>query len=326
MKNKIIVSLLSLTALFFVFAVSANASTSIRLQQPQSPTNHDSFNITFVALDTDSNQVVTVQCYKKGPGDASFVPFGTLFTLSPQGGNTDNCQVGNGALNQNGTYQFEAIASGTSSPTSNIVSVDFNTSGPGNPGDYKKEKPDNCTYKISFHTADDSGKTVKVNLYRSTDLSFPVDSGHQVNTVSIGSSTDGSMTDNISPNCSTNYYYVIRAFDIYGNGSGAVGDSSTTTTVINPTGTAQGLQGAIPVTNDVLGAAAGGTSQDKEVLGTESAQPTPSSTTETTKVDQNPVSAAINWIFTHKKIDLLILLIVAAFVYFLYRKFYKKVK
>lgn len=323
MKTKIIVSLLSLFTLLFVTAGSANAATSIRLEQPASPTNQDSFNITFVALDTDSTRAVTVQCYKKGPSDGSFVSFGPLITLSA-GGNTDNCQVGGGLLNQNGTYQFEAIASGTSNPTSNIVNVDYNNSTPGNPYNYSKSKPDECTYKITFRTANDSGKTVKVALYRSNETSFSADSGHQVNSLSIGSDTDGSMTNNISPNCTTTYYFAIRAFDVYGNGSDVVGDSSTTTTVVNPTITGQ--QGAIAggTGENIIGGETGG--KGGEVLGTESATAKPSPTP---TAQLNPITQAINWImYGHKKVTAaalgLIAIAIAAGYYFYTRKFKKE--
>jgi len=39
------------------------------------------------------------------------------------------------------------------------------------------------------------------------------------------------------PNCNTTYYYAIRAFDIYGNGSDVRGDSNTTTNVTTTTTT-----------------------------------------------------------------------------------------
>lgn len=331
-NKKLIVNIVGLLILFFAFAGTSFAvtySTSVRLQQPSTPTNKDTFNITFVALDTNPSQVVTVQCQKKGPGDADFVNFGSPITLS-NGGNTDNCQTSSGILNQNATYQFRVIANGSSNPTSNTVSVDFNNSTPGTPVNYNKEKPDNCTYKISFRTANDSGKTIKVVLYRSTDTNFSVDSGHQVNTLSIGSDTDGSMTDNVSPNCNTTYYYVIRAFDVYGNGSGVVGDSSVTTTTVNPTTTTSGAaQGAIPVGGtgggQVLGE--GTKAAEKGVLGTESAKPSPSvASRPPAKISQNPVAQSANWVFTHKKISLLVLVVLGAIAFYLYRRFGKRVE
>lgn len=324
MLNKIFTKILLGVFAVFLFAGSSFAAsdlTSIRLQQPASPTNQDSFDITFVALDTNSSQPVSVQCYKKGPSDGVFSTFGSVINLS-NGGNTDKCQVTSSIMNQgNGTYQFYAqVTTGSTTPTSSTVSVDFNNSSPGTPVNYNKEKPSACTYKISFRTANDSGKTVKVVLYRSSDTSFNLDSGHQVNSLGIGSDTDGSMTDNISPNCETNYYYVIRAFDTYGNGSGTVGDSNVTTTTINPT---TQTQGAIPVggTNgNVLGE---GTNNgtNKEVLGTESAKPT--NTENKSGLGQNPISSVTNWVLSHKTISLLVFVLFGAIAYYLYRRFKK---
>lgn len=319
MLNKIFTKLLLGVFAIFLFAGSSYAATSVRLQTPASQTNQDTMNLTFVALDTVSTQTVNVDCWKKGPSDGSFSIFQS-FSL-PNGGNTNNCNAG---FNQgNGTYSFYVTAAGSGNSTSSTVSTDFNNSKPGDPGNYKKEKIDNCTYKIWFHTADDGGKTVKVRLYRSTDTNFSVDSGHQVNELSIGSNIDGSMTDNVSPNCETTFYYVIRAFDTYGNGSGVVGDEAVTTTVINPTTTT--TAGAIPVGGTGGGSVLGeetGVGTEEEILGTESAKPT-TVPAEPSKVTQNPVADITNWVLTHKKISLLTLLILGAIAYYLYRR-YKK--
>lgn len=258
------------------------AATSVRLEQPKSPTNQNSFNLVFVALDTQDNPV-TVKCFKKGPSDAGFSQFGADITLS-NGGNTDNCPVTSSVMNTNGTYSFYVEANGVISST---VTVDFNTSGPGTPSNYSKDHPTSCQYKISFKTADDGGKTVKVELYRSVNTSFNADSGTRVQTMGIGSNSNGTFTDNI-PDCNATYYYAIRAFDSASNGSGLVGDSQTVTTVINPTeapttaGSASVLAkstqqtgGAIPVTTSGVTPGAGEnptgtvstTPGEKEVLG-----------------------------------------------------------
>ena len=332
--NKLFTKLLLGVFAVFLFAGTSFASTSVRLQQPGSPTNQDTFNITFVALDTDSTKAITVQCFKNGPSDgAVFTAFGSAITLSA-GGNTNVCQVNSGVMNEgNGTYKFYVTATGGStdpvSTQATPVSVDFNNSTPGTPVNYNKTKPDDCTYKISFRSANDSGKTVKVVLYRSTDTNFSVDSSHQVNTLSIGSDTDGSMTNNVSPNCSTEYFYVLRAFDVYGNGSGVVGDSNVTTTIVNPTTTTSGgAQGAIPVSGggqggSVLGA--GTKAAEKEVLGESTKSPAPSKAP-IAKTSQNPVSLGANWVSGHKKISFLALLILAGLGFYLYRRFGKRVE
>jgi hypothetical protein len=318
--NKLLTKLLLGVFAVFLFAGSSFAATSVRLQQPHSPTNQDTFKITFVALDTNNNSL-SVQCFKKGPSDGDFVAFNSPIVIS-NGGNTDVCQVNSGIVISNGTYQFMVKATGVdTTATSNTVSVDFNNSTPGTPVNYNKTKPESCSYKISFRTANDEGKTVKVVLYRSSETSFSLDSGHQVNTLSIGSDTDGSMTDNISPNCSTEYFYVIRAFDAFGNGSGVVGDANVTTTTVNPTGVQQQGQGAIPAGGSILGAGTG--SGNKEVLGTESADKDELDASKEVLGGQNPVTNATNWVLSHKKISLLVLIIVGLIAYYLFRR-YKK--
>ncbi len=247
-----------------VFTGSAFASTSVRLEQPKSPTNQSSFDLTFVALDTDDN-AISVQCFKKGPSDGSFSQFGSTISLSA-GGNTDTCPVDSSVLNQQGTYAFYVTANnGSSTISSDTVTVDFNnSSGPGTPSDYSKDHPSSCEYKISFKSADDSGKTVKVELYRSDSTSFNIDSGSRVQSMAIGSNTTGTFTDNV-PDCSKSYYYAIRAFDSAGNGSGVVGDSQIHT--INPT--AAPTQGAIQVSsgNNTAGNTQANTA-NSSVLGT----------------------------------------------------------
>jgi hypothetical protein len=322
--NKLFTKILLGVLAVFLFTGSSFAatSTSVRLQQPASQTNKDDFTITFVALDTKPTQTVTVQCQKMGPGDIDWVNFGPLMSFD-NGGDTSICQANSSMVNQNDfTYQFRVIANGSSLDVqSNVVDVKFNNQAPGTPVNYSKTKPDNCTYKISLRSANDSGKTVKVVLYRSTETSFSLDAGHQVNTLSIGSDTDGFMTDNVSPNCSTEYFYVIRAFDVYGNGSGVVGDSSVTTTTVNPTTTQ--TQGAIPVGGTGGGSVLGSqTGEKEEVLGTESAEKK-ASEEDKLKAGQNPVTNLTNWVLTHKKISLLVLLILGAVTYYLYRR-YKK--
>ena len=123
--------------------------------------------------------------------------------------------------------------------------------------DYNKSK-NACEYTIHFKTANDSGATVKVEVYRSDSVPFNADSGSRIQTITIGSDTQKDTTDT-PPDCSKSYYYAVRAFDSAGNGSALVGDNVSNITVINPTpGQAQG---AIPVSGgqggSVLGQEAG---------------------------------------------------------------------
>lgn len=321
-----IAGLLLLLTLFFAFAgtsFAASTDVSIRLSQPKSPTNKDSFNITFVTLDTQ-NRAITVKCLKKGPSDGPFSQFGSDISVSP-GGNTGNCSVNSSIVNTQGTYQFEAQAfAGADSAISPIVSVDFNTSGPGAPTNFSKDRPTSCQYKIKFRTADDGGKTVKARLYRADSTSSDPTSTSEVAAVNIGSNTDGEFTDTV-PDCTKNYYYAVRAFDSAGNASGVVGDSiniGTTTT----TTTAQ-QQGAIPVGGTGGGQVLGtGTEAGKtgEALGeaTKSAKPS-TAPSKPSEVAQKPVATSANWVLTHKKISLLVLLLLSGVGYYLYRRFRK---
>ncbi len=240
-----------LTILFIVLStanVFAASPVSIRLSQPKSPTNQDTFNIVFTTLDVQG-RVITVKCLKKAPGEAGFTQFGGDQVLS-SGGNTGNCAVNSSLITTEGTYSFQATAqAGADSATSATVDVEYKKTGPGEPVNYSKERPSDCVYKIKFRTADDSGKTVKVKLYRSDSTTVDASSVSQVDSISIGSSTDGQFENTVS-DCGKTYYFGIRAFDSAGNASNMVGDTIDQTVVVAPTrttGGAGGLSGAIPV-------------------------------------------------------------------------------
>ena len=244
-----------------VFAAIPNLSA--RIEQPKSPTNINELDITVVTLDRQG-RAITVKCFKKGPSDGGYAQFGSDIAVTA-GGNSVNCETNGGIVNSEGTYLFYAEAYADSeTATTTTVSVDYKTSGPGTPTNYSKEKPTDCTYKIKFRTADDSGKTVKVRIYRSENTSFSLDAGTLITTVIIGSNTDGEYTDTIAP-CNKTYYYAIRAFDSAENGSGVVGDSEVhTTTTTTTTTTASGApQGAVAAgtAGNVLG-------EEEEATGT----------------------------------------------------------
>ncbi len=239
------------TALFFMFAgqvFAAVPTLSVRLEQPKSPTGNNTFPITFVALSTDSDQV-TVKCFKKGPSDGVFSQFGSTISLAV-GGDTGKCEVNSSVVNQKGTYQFYANGNnGTENISSSIVSVDYDNEGPGTPTNYSKDKILSCQYKIKFRTSDDGGKTTKVELYRSDNTSFTADSGTRVDTRSMGSNTDAEFVNGI-PDCNKTYYYVLRAFDNAGNGSGIIGDSNVTVVTGEATSSINTESGAVILNGD----------------------------------------------------------------------------
>ena len=224
-KNTILPILLCLSLLVpgRVFA----SSLSVRLGQPKTPTNQNNFRLTFVALDLDNN-TITATCYKKSPSESAYTQFDSVKSLK-EGGNTGYCSVDNTIINTNGTYSFYVTATnGSDTENSAIVNVDYNSSAPGTPNSYSKEKITDCDYRIKFKTADDGGKTVRVDLFRSDTKKINIDSGGKVASISIGSNQQGEFTNNI-PTCQKEYYYVIRAVDNAGNVSGIVGDSFTKT-------------------------------------------------------------------------------------------------
>lgn len=280
------ISLIAITLASLVLTGKVYAgSVSIRLNAPQTPTNQTNFDIGFTAMDYTGN-TITVKCLKQATGDADFVQFGGDLTLTPAGGNNGWCHVDSSVITGNGTYSFKATASnGTDSATSETVSVVYTTDGPGTPTNWSKTK-DSCTYKLGFRSADDSGKTVKVNVYRSTNTGFNLDDSTKIGAVNLGSNTDATFNDT-PPDCGKDYYYAVRAFDAAGNGSGVLGDSQivTVNTVVTPTPGA--TQGAILIgseaSGNILGSesgtgpngATGGSGASGETLGTESATPTP---------------------------------------------------
>ncbi len=296
------------------------ANLSVRIEEPKTPTNQSTFKINFVAMDI-SGRSITVQCFKKGPSDGSFTQYGSDINLSA-GGNTGNCEVSSSIISGEGSYQFYVKANVTGPAEtiqSSTVTVEYKSSAPDTPGDYKKELQGSCQYKISFKTAND-GKTSRVEVYRSDQTSFTADSGTRVGTVGIGPNLEGSFTDTL-PDCGKTFYYVIRAFDGAGNGSGVTGDSvtkviitSTTTTTETPVPTSGG---AIPVSSSSVG--------EGQVLGQGTAAATPGAAlgeaTESAVPTPAPTPASgLRRILSNNFVRLLIVIIIAGGGYFLYRR------
>ncbi|MBI3887707.1 hypothetical protein HY310_01415, partial [Candidatus Microgenomates bacterium] len=132
---------------------------------------------------------------------------------------------------------------------SQIISVVYNTEGPGTPTVYSKEKASSCQYKITYKTADDGGKTNRVEIYSSLNKSFDINSSTKVGSQTVGSNSDGVFSFD-TLDCGKEYYFAIRALDVFGNASGVVGDriivvEGTTSTTNTTTSQPQG--GAIPV-------------------------------------------------------------------------------
>ncbi len=258
-KKLIVLTMTGLIALAVTGRVYAAKNVSVRIQQPKSPINQNNFNVSFVALDLQG-RTVTVKCFQKGPSDGGFSQFGSAQTFT-NGGNSGNCAVDNSVMNDGeGSYAFKVEATagdGTGdSFDDETTTVTYDTSGPGDLRDYSKNKTNACEYTIHFKTANDSGATVKAELYRSDAVPFNADNGSRIQIISIGSDEAKNVTDT-PPDCSKTFYYAVRAFDAAGNGSALIGDNVSTITVITPTGSP--AQGAIPVS--------GGTNAGGSVLG-----------------------------------------------------------
>lgn len=223
------------------------ANFVLSIQELKTPANTKDLDLEFKALHLN-NGIITVKCLKKGPNDSAFSQFGSNIVLSA-GGNSSSCDLSL-AINDNGSYQFNVEATDGVDTLSKTVSLDYNTSTPGTPRDYRKENinSNNCDFKIHFRTDADNGKTVKVELYRSTDSAFSANNESLVHSVNIGSDQEYDITNSV-PDCSKTYYYALRAFDNAGNGSGLIGDKITITTNTTTTETTvqQGTQGAIPL-------------------------------------------------------------------------------
>ena len=239
--------ILLLIAFFSLSVVSANAISplTLRVEQPKTPTNISDVNLNYVALDINADPI-EIACYKKSPSDSGFTQFKTETLIA--GGNASHCALSS-ILSTEGTYQFYVTATSSLTVTSSTISLDYKTSGPGTPSDYRKDRPNNCDYKIHFKTADDSGKTVRVEIYRADITSFIADNGSKVGDITIGSNQEYDFTNSV-PDCNKYYYFVLRAFDSAGNGSSVIGDSVviTSTSTSTAIGTTTTSTGALPVT------------------------------------------------------------------------------
>jgi hypothetical protein len=139
--------------------------------------------------------------------------------------------VNSSVVPTDGNYEFyiqaTATGEGNEMVESDHVNVTVATSIPGTPYNYERKDP-GCDNVISFTTASDGGKTVKVELYRSTDNPFVASSATKISETVIGSNTNGSFTV-AAPDCDDDIFYALRSVDAFGRGSGFVGDTDVDT-------------------------------------------------------------------------------------------------
>lgn len=305
-------------------ARAASSSLAVSIETPKAAVTNSGFQIGFVLLDLEG-RTITLACEKQDPSDGSFSTFETQ-TLSA-GGNAGNCTVDAGVLTMDGTYHFRVRASaGSDSILSESVAVMFVLSGPETPTNYSRTDVNDCQVNIGFITGNDGGKTVKVELYRSTSSSFWADAGTKVGELSLGSNMSGTFSDTVS-DCGAEYFYAVRAIDAQGYGSDFVGDTETTidhehrvrTKTVTKKVAAPVPSGAIVLTTEAdtddaitVTGSVDGVSSEGDVLG--------AATTEANASDEASKTSS-----TGKNIGALILLFVLSYAgYRVYQKYYSR--
>lgn len=196
----------------------SDSSVMVRVEEPKTPINSE-FNITFVALDTNNNELVA-ECWKKSPEDSSFVKFGSDINVI-SGGDTNNCVVDSNVLDNSGNYQFKVVVyekgNSENSATSETYTVAYDSTSPDRPKYIEKDKQSKCEYKITVKTANDS-QTTYVEVYRDDDTNIEIGSGSLVKTINMGPDEKQSFDDTLSGECKTPYY-AVRAFNAQGTPS-----------------------------------------------------------------------------------------------------------
>ncbi len=237
-KNLFIAGVVLFSMFFILKPLPTYASVAdidVRIEQPVTPTNKNTFKIGFVALDLQ-NRTVTVECYKDG------ILFGTYAT------NSGNCEVTPALVTTSGTYDFYVKAkAGGDENISSTVSVEVVLEKPLPVINYAKTEG-TCKYTLSFKTAND-GRTSKVEIFRSSTQPFTANASTLIDTLTVGPNTAVTYADDDPLDCTKEYYYAIRALDDLGNFSSFVtdnivtviqGTTATTVTVNGETGEVAG--------------------------------------------------------------------------------------
>lgn len=301
---------------------AATANIAARMEDPKTPVNSRNFLVGFVALDR-LNREMTVECF----ADDSKSPFQT-FKLAP-GGTSGNCAVRENVVLESGTYKFHIKASaGSDSVMTSDAVVEVVLGGPQAPTDYKRTKVSGCENNLKAMTAND-GKTVRVEIYRSTETNFTADAQTLAASIDIGPNEQLNHTD-AEPDCGETYYYAIRAFDALGNGSKVVADERTvvrttgggTRTVTTTVGATEAGPVVVGAGEAVAGEIRGGASEEK----TEDKQTTPSKN-ELSKGEEGQVLGEEktaedprNFPARSKILAALISLVIAAILYYAFSK------
>lgn len=232
-------------------AVAEGATLSTKIETPEAVMTTQNFKIGFATLDVLGRNL-EVECYTT----LSATPFAEYSLESSFGGNAGDCQVNSSVVPTDGNYEFfirvNALGESPETVESEHVTVTVATDVPGIPTNYDRDD-DNCQAFIVFTTANDGGKTVKVELYRSTSNPFVANGLTKVTEQMIGSNTNGSFITSLL-SCDEDIFYAIRAVAGNGNGSGFVGDvdvdtetTTSTRTRINTVTIPGQITSALPV-------------------------------------------------------------------------------
>lgn len=193
-----------------------STSLNVRIAQPDTKLNKNTFNIGYVVLDTEGRDL-EVKCIEETKGI-----YDTLNT------NSGSCKVDNSVITGSGTYKFyvEVTAKGGEKEKSKTVTVEVDLSKPLPITNYSKTLG-TCSYTLTFKSS-----TPKVQIFRSDNQkSFYANATTLITkpylTVtpdSIATYTDSNLTD-----CTKTYYYAVRSIDDYNNVSPLITDEIVTT-------------------------------------------------------------------------------------------------
>lgn len=295
-KIKLTISLFILSLLISVSSVSAAVPLSITELPEYITTN--TFKLSYSCLGCSS-----VQFYVSKNGGAWNAFGGAMTDASGQ------VQVTSTQVDEQTSYTFEVRD--TSGATANTTTF-YDISGPSPISGFYKERISDGAYKLHWVNPGDSD-FAQVVIYRGDSQGYSADASHEIARVAGGANATMTYEDHFTPDSSKNYIYLIRALDRAGNSSSLAGDPAGTVTSASSPNPAPGSVRTLP-----------GEQGSGSVLGT-SASPSGSPTPEgaLTNGGVSSKGGLFNWIFTHKKISLGILL-VAAIIFVYLRKHSKK--
>jgi uncharacterized repeat protein (TIGR01451 family) len=218
-KKKISTYILITTLAFGVFSLlkptpayaQVTEQIKVEIEQPETPTQKQSFKIGYVALPIPINRDLEIQCYEETYGIS-----GPVFSTKD-----GDCIVDETVITQSGTYTFYVTAQEVGKPSTKVESekvtvvVDLET--PNAVENYEKDEG-TCSYILSFKTADD-GRTSKVQIFRSDTQPFTANATTLIDEITVGPNQDVTYTDDSLPSCDKEYYYAIRAVDDLNNTS-----------------------------------------------------------------------------------------------------------